>query len=664
MTQRLLLALQLSIFVAGAAACTVRPTTPDAQFDIDANVVHPDTGGGCGAGQMSCSGTCISTDTDARNCGSCGHACTASQTCTGGTCVAICTEGTMPGLCTITDAMGHSMPMCVDMAIDAFNCGMCGTHCTGDAECVRGVCTCLGGQTSCGGHCVDTNTDPNNCGACIATCGGAGGVCAGGHCTACGGGLSICGTPPRCVDTHTSTLHCGTCGVACPARATCNAGTCACPASAPTICGDSCADLMTDTANCGVCGIGCPMGGVCTAGVCSCPAGTSLCGGACVDLMADELNCGVCGTHCPTMSSCTSGSCACDTAGFSVCGTTCLNTMTDNANCGTCGTNCGPHGSCTAGACGCATGYTLCGTHECDDLMTDRQHCGTCAHACGVTEGCHAGSCVVSDTFRVVSLDATGCTTVDQTQAAGDDRGGVALSSSTFLVNTDTAVLALNATDLTGITPTTAIHDGIFSDIASEQVYVLMTATAEITGSTSTPVVTQLGVLDATGALTATRIPLSAPITLASGTGIMSGDHEALIGVNNTTTARRQWYRIQLPSGTVTTLGTTPNPTHRSCELTSSTFWGIAERTTGLHAAVFVESTTRISRLVIPDVGTSTNAATPIAMFTNLGDMCSITFSETRNRWYFHHEGTSQFTPATPTFAETAGFCSGSFERP
>lgn len=653
------------LLAASGVGCTVRPQAPDAFFDVDANF-QPDTGPVCTSPMRTCSGVCTDVMADTQNCGTCGHACASGQGCMGGTCMTVCTDGAMPGLCNVDDGSGHATPTCVDMSIDAFNCGHCGTVCGGDSQCVGGACTCLGGQISCGGHCVDQNTDPSHCGDCLSSC-GTGGTCSAGRCTACGGGLDLCGAPrARCVDTQTSTLHCGTCGMACPARAVCNAGSCECPTSAPMICGDSCADLMTDTSNCGVCGIACPINGVCNAGVCGCPAGWMQCGDTCVDLMNDETNCGTCGTHCPTNATCTAGSCACSTTGYTACGGVCLDTQTDVTNCGACGTDCGAHGSCSGGACGCTTGYTLCGTHECDDLMTDRVHCGSCTNPCAVSEGCHGGTCVASDTFRVVSLTTTGCVTVDQTNARGDDRGGVALSDSTFFVNTDTTVLALPAADLGSIAPLAPAtqHDGIVSDLATGQVYVLMTATAEITASTSAPVVTQLGVLDGTtGALTATRIALSSSITLASGTAIMSGDHEALVGVLNATSLRRQWFRIQLPSGTVTTLGTTPNPTHRGCELASSTWWGIAERSSSsLHAAVFVESTTRISRLVIPDVGTSTNMATPIATFTNLGDMCSITFSETRNRWYFHNESTSQLTPTG--FEETAGYCDGTFERP
>jgi len=178
---------------------------------------------------------------------------------------------------------------------------------------------------------------------------------------------------------------------------------------------------------------------------------------------------------------------------------------------------------------------------------------------------------------------------------------------------------------------------------------------------TTTVVITQLGLLDPmTGVLTTTRIPLSTPITVRSGTGIFSGYGIGLIGVPPATGTGLQWYRIELSGGGVTTLGTTAVPTHRTCE--NWAWWGIAESYGGAYYATYVTSTTQISRLAVPLTGMSAVAPTSVQTFTNLGDMCSITFSTSRNRWYFHHEYNSQF--GGDSIGETAGFCPGTFDRP
>jgi hypothetical protein len=142
---------------------------------------------------------------------------------------------------------------------------------------------------------------------------------------------------------------------------------------------------------------------------------------------------------------------------------------------------------------------------------------------------------------------------------------------------------------------------------------------------------------------------------------VFAGYGEALIGVP--ATPHLQWWHIELPTGIVTRLGNTQNPTHRGCE--SWAWWGVAEFFGDVHYATYVQSTTQISRLAIPPTGMTVTTTAPVAVstFTNLGDMCSITFSPSRNRWYFHHEYESQFSPTT-TLGEIGGSCVGAFDRP
>ncbi len=60
---------------------------------------------------------------------------------------------------------------CVSTQTDSNNCGSCGSACSGGNVCVAGACVCGTGQTVCNGICTTTATDPRNCGACGRSCG-------------------------------------------------------------------------------------------------------------------------------------------------------------------------------------------------------------------------------------------------------------------------------------------------------------------------------------------------------------------------------------------------------------------------------------------------------------------------------------------------------------
>ena len=96
----------------------------------------------------------------------------ARQTCSSGTCGG-CTGG--ESLC------GGD---CTDTAIDASNCGTCGTTCntSGGESCIANSCGCASG-THCGTACVDTTTDPSNCNGCGISCGAA-------TCSSCDSGMT------------------------------------------------------------------------------------------------------------------------------------------------------------------------------------------------------------------------------------------------------------------------------------------------------------------------------------------------------------------------------------------------------------------------------------------------------------------------------------------
>ncbi|MDX2018786.1 MAG: hypothetical protein SF187_00990 [Deltaproteobacteria bacterium] len=88
-----------------------------------------DTSDACDGGPVGADGGCIDTQTDNKNCGVVGVACTETQVCSAGRCVPICTEGA--ALCDVT---------CVDLQNDAQNCGRCGNACGANEECAAGTC--------------------------------------------------------------------------------------------------------------------------------------------------------------------------------------------------------------------------------------------------------------------------------------------------------------------------------------------------------------------------------------------------------------------------------------------------------------------------------------------------------------------------------------------
>lgn len=160
----------------------------------------------CPTGQTRCNGTCVDTQTDNANCGSCGNACTSGETCQAG----VCTGG--PGC---GSGQTECNGVCTDTQTDPANCGSCANACAPGQSCTGGACTgCETGKTDCNGTCVDLNGDEANCGACGTACGAGqtceNGSCSGGECSAaeepCPNGKSDCCAGLQCVD-NSATDH-------------------------------------------------------------------------------------------------------------------------------------------------------------------------------------------------------------------------------------------------------------------------------------------------------------------------------------------------------------------------------------------------------------------------------------------------------------------------
>lgn len=268
---------------------------------------------GCPTGRKSCAGTCVDTQNDAHNCGACGTACGANQSCVAGACLQTgCPQGQTSCSADTAD--------CVDLTSDVNNCGACGTACAADESCCASVCaslqnesncgacgvvcaqdqSCQNGQcvaagcpggTVCGGVCTDLGSDPNNCGACGTACGD-GTACLNSVCGACPNGQQVCGQV--CVDITTDPNNCGNCGTACGDNQTCINFTC-CDNS--NICG-------------GVCiGVGSPEN--CQGNCVPCAQGEMCCGVdiGCIDVSSDPNHCGDCNNACAQGQTCVNGAC-------------------------------------------------------------------------------------------------------------------------------------------------------------------------------------------------------------------------------------------------------------------------------------------------------------------------------------------------------------------
>lgn len=235
-------------------------------------------------------------------------------------------------------------------------------------------------------------------------------------------------------------------------------------------------------------------------------------------------------------------------------------------------------------------------------------------------------------TFRLTELLPTGSRWVEHNNLTGDDRGGIAISPNYVLVNGDNRAARFSADTLgSGVQFGTRL-DALCNNLRDERIYTLANgATPIVYGLNFTTVTSLLEVDPANGSVGASRINLSSAVPINTSSMIFSG-WDRIVIYNGS-----RIFNIALPSGRVTDLGTQPFINRNYSESWAS--WGIAEYVNNAVYLLYVQDFRTIVRR-----RATANTATVLTSFTSLSDMASITFSPSRGRWFFHHEGSSQFT--------------------
>lgn len=250
--------------------------------------------------------------------------------------------------------------------------------------------------------------------------------------------------------------------------------------------------------------------------------------------------------------------------------------------------------------------------------------------------------------FGITSLLTTGSDAIEISPVTGDDRGGIAVSSSRVFYTGDLATGRFALADLSGGASVGASYVWPFSDLSTGKVYVLAN------GTTALPIPGTANALrevdGSTGALIGPPISLSSPIFVGFGGGVFSGWGRVILHNNNSDAT----FDISLPSGSVTPLPDTGGLSNINCE--GGPHWGVAEEIGTELWLAYVASGDQIVRTRIPDGLTRV-----IASFSELADMCGFIVSPSNDRWYFQHEGTSQFRAGTQTLGYADATLGNSF---
>jgi hypothetical protein len=111
-------------------------------------------------------------------------------------------------------------------------------------------------------------------------------------------------------------------------------------------------------------------------------------------------------------------------------------------------------------------------------VSSSSANCGACRRTCTAGQACLGGVCISPGigNFQIQTLGATGCAAIEHNSITGDDRGGIALSTTSVLYNGDSSLGRFNAMDLSSPASAGSVNDGITVDVSTLTPYELLTA--------------------------------------------------------------------------------------------------------------------------------------------------------------------------------------------
>lgn len=247
----------------------------------------------------------------------------------------------------------------------------------------------------------------------------------------------------------------------------------------------------------------------------------------------------------------------------------------------------------------------------------------------------------VIDTFMVSNFAI-----VDHNNLTGDDRTGIAITDSTVYIVGDNNTGRYDLNLQNGVS--LPVRDGILTDLNELKIYSLYNTSSQTMADANMSYVFNANALielNADLSAGTLEVNFSQPIVLDGNNnqvGIYSG-YGNIILHNGT----GQYYRVEIPSGNVTDLGS-----HTLLPYYSENWatWGMAGFD-GTDPVIFYRSS-NTGKITMYNFTTSTN--TEVSDFTDFSDMAGFIVHPTNNRMYFHFEGsTSAFGGSSETLAYT-----------